>query len=197
MPFRDPAITVDSHFGQTDIGPSHSAIFSDFDHGLILTQHVRALQAVWHATFTRYNVFRRDNEHFWSNALPASESCPQMSVVVPEHMSNTQYQGHGRPLLISGCHPPDPIRPVSLPDTWSSRLSENIKGGRPLSGSHRGVTGMFVGQGPAQDPESTRMVLLLIAASAVIFWRTLIKVVIVVAILLAALGALTLSQCVH
>lgn len=56
---------------------------------------------------------------------------------------------------------------------------------------------MFVGQGPTQDPESIRMVLLLIAAGVTIFWRAVIKLVITVAILLALLGALTLSQSLH
>jgi len=56
---------------------------------------------------------------------------------------------------------------------------------------------MFVGQGLTQDPESTRMAVLLIAASVAIFWRTVIKLAIIAAILLAVLGALTLSQSVH
>ena len=56
---------------------------------------------------------------------------------------------------------------------------------------------MFVGQGPMQDPESTRMVLLLIAAGVAIFWRTVIKLAVIVAILLTVLGALTLSQSMH
>ena len=56
---------------------------------------------------------------------------------------------------------------------------------------------MFVGEGPTQDPESIRMVLLLIAAGVVIFWRTVIKIAIITAIVLTVFGALTLSQGVH
>jgi hypothetical protein len=56
---------------------------------------------------------------------------------------------------------------------------------------------MFVVQGPTQDPESTIMVLLLIATGMAIFWRTVIKLAIIAAILLTVLGALTLSQSVH
>ncbi len=56
---------------------------------------------------------------------------------------------------------------------------------------------MFVDQGPTQDPESMRMVLLLIAASVAIFWRAVIKLAIIAAILLTVLGAFTLSQSVH
>ena len=56
---------------------------------------------------------------------------------------------------------------------------------------------MFVGQGPMQDPESTRMILLLVAASVAIFWRTVIKFVVITTILLTVFGALTLLQSVH
>jgi len=57
--------------------------------------------------------------------------------------------------------------------------------------------GMFVSQGSKLDPESTRMALTLIVTAIVIFWRTVIKLAIIAVILLAAVGALTLSQSVH
>jgi hypothetical protein len=66
-----------------------------------------------------------------------------------------------------------------------------------LFSSREESKGMFVGQGPTQDPESIRMILLWIAAGVVIFWRTVIKIAIIVAIVLTVLGALTLSQGVH
>jgi len=56
---------------------------------------------------------------------------------------------------------------------------------------------MFVSQGSKLDPESTRMALTLIVTAIVIFWRTVIKLAIIAVILLAAVGALTLSQSVH
>jgi hypothetical protein len=56
---------------------------------------------------------------------------------------------------------------------------------------------MFVGHALSQGPESTRLILLVIASGMVIFWRTVIKFIIIAAILLAVLGALTLSQSLH
>ena len=56
---------------------------------------------------------------------------------------------------------------------------------------------MFVGQSSPLDPESTRMVLMLIVVGIAFYWRTVIKLAIIAAILLAALGALTLSQSLH
>jgi hypothetical protein len=56
---------------------------------------------------------------------------------------------------------------------------------------------MFVGQGPTQDPESMKIVLLLIATSVAVFWRTVIKLALIVAIMLIILGALALTQSLH
>lgn len=56
---------------------------------------------------------------------------------------------------------------------------------------------MFTSQGLSQDPESTRVILLLIIIGMAIFWRTVIKLVVIAAILLTILGALTLSQSLH
>lgn len=53
---------------------------------------------------------------------------------------------------------------------------------------------MFVGQGPAPDPESIRAIVLVVAAAAVIFWRTAIKVLIIGALALIAVGALAAVQ---
>lgn len=56
---------------------------------------------------------------------------------------------------------------------------------------------MFVGKGSPPDLQSMRMVLLLIATGTAIFWRTVIKLIVIMAILLALVGALTLSQNFH
>ena len=56
---------------------------------------------------------------------------------------------------------------------------------------------MFVSQGPTQNPESIKMVLLLIATGMAVFWRTVIKLAVITAILLTILGALALTQNLH
>lgn len=56
---------------------------------------------------------------------------------------------------------------------------------------------MFIGQTPPQDPHSTMLILLVIVSGVVIFWRTAIRLVIIAAVLLVALGALALSQSLH
>ena len=52
-------------------------------------------------------------------------------------------------------------------------------------------------QGHPLDPESIRAIFLLIAAVAVIFWRITIKLLVITAILMAVLGALTMVQGLH
>jgi hypothetical protein len=52
-------------------------------------------------------------------------------------------------------------------------------------------------QGHPLDPESIRMILLLIAAAAVIFWRVVLKLLVIAAIFMAVLGALTMVQGLH
>ena len=56
---------------------------------------------------------------------------------------------------------------------------------------------MFIGQAPPPDPESIRLILLVIVCGIVIFWRTAIKLIIIAAIVLTVLGALALSQSLH
>jgi hypothetical protein len=57
--------------------------------------------------------------------------------------------------------------------------------------------GMLALQGHPPDPESIRMILLLIAAAAVIFWRVVLKLLVIAAIFMAVLGALTMVQGLH
>ena len=52
-------------------------------------------------------------------------------------------------------------------------------------------------QGHPLDPESIRMIFLLVAAVAVIYWKIAIKLLVIAAILLAVLGALTMVQGLH
>jgi len=56
---------------------------------------------------------------------------------------------------------------------------------------------MFIAQGLPPDPESIRTVVLLIVILAVIFWRTAIKVLLIGAIMLVIVGALTAVQGLH
>ena len=56
---------------------------------------------------------------------------------------------------------------------------------------------MFAAQGPTHDPESIRLIVLFIAAGAVIFWRTAIKLAVITAIVLIVLGVLNLLQGLH
>jgi len=53
---------------------------------------------------------------------------------------------------------------------------------------------MFVGQGPAPDPESIKAIVLVVVAAAVIFWRLAIKVLIIGVLVLIAVGALAAVQ---
>jgi hypothetical protein len=52
-------------------------------------------------------------------------------------------------------------------------------------------------QGHPLDPESIRVIFLLIAAVAVVFWKTALKLLVIAAILMAVLGALTMVQGLH
>jgi hypothetical protein len=54
--------------------------------------------------------------------------------------------------------------------------------------------GMSALQGHPLDPESIRVIFLLIAAVAVIYWKIAIKLLVIAAILMAVLGALTMVQ---
>ena len=56
---------------------------------------------------------------------------------------------------------------------------------------------MFIAQGTPHDPESMRTIALLIVIVAVIFWRTALKVLLIGAILLVVVGALTAAQGLH
>jgi len=56
---------------------------------------------------------------------------------------------------------------------------------------------MFVAQGSMPDPESIRAIVLLVTAGAVMFWRIAIRLVVIAAILLVVLGALTVVQSLH
>jgi hypothetical protein len=56
---------------------------------------------------------------------------------------------------------------------------------------------MFIAQGPAPDAESIRTIVLVIVIAAVIFWRTAIKVLLIGAIVLVLVGALTAVQGLH
>ena len=56
---------------------------------------------------------------------------------------------------------------------------------------------MLALQGHPLDPESIRVIFMLIAAAAVIFWKITLKLLVIAAILLALLGALTMMQGLH
>ena len=56
---------------------------------------------------------------------------------------------------------------------------------------------MFIAQGLPPDPGSIKMVLLLIAILAVVFWKTVIKLVLIGALLLVLYGALMAVQGLH
>ena len=56
---------------------------------------------------------------------------------------------------------------------------------------------MFIAQGTPPDPASIKAIVVLIVIAAVIFWRTAIKVLIIGAIVLVAVGALTAVQGLH
>ena len=57
-----------------------------------------------------------------------------------------------------------------------------------------GEESMFAMKGPAQDPATLMLIALIIATGAVIFWRTVIKFVIIGVILLLVLGVFELLQ---
>jgi hypothetical protein len=56
---------------------------------------------------------------------------------------------------------------------------------------------MFIAQGPAPDAESIRTIALVVVIAAVIFWRTAVKVLLIGAIMLVVVGALTAVQGLH
>jgi hypothetical protein len=56
---------------------------------------------------------------------------------------------------------------------------------------------MFAVHGPTQDPDSIRLIFLLVATGVVVFWRAALKLVAVVVVMLALLGALALIQALH
>jgi hypothetical protein len=56
---------------------------------------------------------------------------------------------------------------------------------------------MFIAQGTAHDPESIRTVVLLIVILAVLFWRTALKLLIIGAVMLVAVGAVAAVQGLH
>jgi hypothetical protein len=56
---------------------------------------------------------------------------------------------------------------------------------------------MFAGQTPTHDPESMKLVLLMIVTVMMIFWRTTIKLAMIAAILLAVFGAFALFNGLH
>ncbi len=56
---------------------------------------------------------------------------------------------------------------------------------------------MFAVKGSAQDPGSLMQIALIIAIGVVIFWRTVIKFVIIGMILLLVLGVFGLLQALH
>jgi len=53
---------------------------------------------------------------------------------------------------------------------------------------------MFSAQGPTHGPETIKLIFLLISAGVVLFPRTAIKIAVIAAIMVVALGALTLMQ---
>ncbi len=56
---------------------------------------------------------------------------------------------------------------------------------------------MFAAHGPTQDPDSIRLIFLLIATGVVVFWRTVLKLVAIAVVLLAVLGTLAVLQVLH
>jgi len=56
---------------------------------------------------------------------------------------------------------------------------------------------MLGAQGSAHDPEAIRVIFLLITAWAVVCWRTAIKLIVIAAVLLTVVGALTIAQGLH
>jgi hypothetical protein len=56
---------------------------------------------------------------------------------------------------------------------------------------------MLALQGHPLDPESIRAIFLLIAAVAVIFWRIALKLLVIAALFMALLGAITMVQGLH
>ena len=66
-----------------------------------------------------------------------------------------------------------------------------VKSSRTVSGEEENV---FVTQGPAQDPSSLVPIALVVITAALVFWRTLIKLLAIGVILLIVLG---LSELLH
>ena len=56
---------------------------------------------------------------------------------------------------------------------------------------------MFAVKGPAQDPATLMLIALIIATGVVVFWRTVIKFVIIGVTLLLVLGVFELLQALH
>jgi hypothetical protein len=56
---------------------------------------------------------------------------------------------------------------------------------------------MFAAHIPTQDPDSIRLIFLLIATGMVVFWRTVLKLAAIAVVLLAVLGTLALLQGLH
>jgi hypothetical protein len=56
---------------------------------------------------------------------------------------------------------------------------------------------MFIAQGTPPDPASMKAIVILIVVAAVIFWRTALKVLLIGAIMLVVVGALTAVQGLH
>jgi hypothetical protein len=53
---------------------------------------------------------------------------------------------------------------------------------------------MFIAQGPPPDPESIRALVIAIAVAVVVFWRIALRILIIGAIVLVAVGALEAVQ---
>lgn len=60
-----------------------------------------------------------------------------------------------------------------------------------------GEESMFAVKGPAQDPATLMLIALIIATGVVVFWRTVIKFVIIGVTLLLVLGVFELLQALH
>lgn len=56
---------------------------------------------------------------------------------------------------------------------------------------------MFAAQHAMHDPASVRIAILLVVAAGAVFWRAMVKLLAVAAILLAVWGAFALLQAVH
>lgn len=56
---------------------------------------------------------------------------------------------------------------------------------------------MFAAHVPTQDPDSIRLIFLLIATAMVVFWRTVLKLAAIAVVLLATLGALAILKGLH